>query len=238
MAELPITDHGEYLLPPRLDITVAHVARVHDYWRGGKDNFTADRVAAEEVIAVRPTVVHDVRANRAFLGRAVRFLAGDAGIRQFLDIGTGIPAAGNTHEVAQSIAPECRIVYVDNDPIVLAHARALLSSSPDCACASRCRRPGVPTRRPFASSTACASSGRAWRNATGGGPTRRPPGCRRTYPATAASRAGGNPGYVGREARAPHQAAERSAGSAAAGVNVIQSVRRRLGGCPCWPSCR
>ena len=117
------------------DITVAHPARVYDYWLGGKDNFAADRKVAEDVIAVRPTIIRDIRANRAFLGRAVRFLAAEAGIRQFLDIGTGIPAANNTHEVAQSVAPECRIVYVDNDPIVLAHARALLTSIFEGACA-------------------------------------------------------------------------------------------------------
>jgi hypothetical protein len=115
----------------RLDVSVAHPARVYDYWLGGKDNFAADREAAEQVIAVRPTIRSDVRANRAFLGRAVRFLAGEAGIRQFLDIGTGLPSANNTHEVAQSVAPESRVVYTDNDPIVLAHARALLTSSPE-----------------------------------------------------------------------------------------------------------
>jgi hypothetical protein len=135
MAKRPDTGEDEYSPPPEIDITVAHAARVYDYWLGGKDNFEADRLAAEEVITVRPTIIRDIRANRAFLGRAVRFLASDAGIRQFLDIGTGIPAAGNTHEVAQEVAPECRIVYVDNDPIVLAHARALLSSSPGGACA-------------------------------------------------------------------------------------------------------
>jgi hypothetical protein len=135
MAKRPDTDEDKYSLPPEIDITAAHAARVYDYWLGGKDNFKADRIAAEEVIAVRPTIIRDVQANRAFLGRAVRFLARDAGIRQFLDIGTGIPTAGNTHEVAQGAAPECRIVYVDNDPIVLAHARALLSSSPGGACA-------------------------------------------------------------------------------------------------------
>jgi S-adenosyl methyltransferase len=135
MAKRPGTGEDEYSPPPGIDITAAHAARVYDYWLGGKDNFEADRIAAEEVITVRPTIVRDVRANRAFLGRVVRFLARDAGIRQFLDIGTGIPAAGNTHEVAQSVDPECRIVYVDNDPIVLAHARALLSSSPGGACA-------------------------------------------------------------------------------------------------------
>ncbi len=112
------------------DTGVAHIARVYDYWLGGKDNFAADRAAAEQAIAAYPDIVFSVRANRAFLARAVRYLAGEAGIRQFLDIGTGIPATNNTHEVAQSVAPESRVVYVDNDPIVLAHARALLTSGP------------------------------------------------------------------------------------------------------------
>jgi hypothetical protein len=115
----------------RFDTGVAHSARVYDYWLGGKDNFAADREAGEQVIAVRPTIRADVRANRAFLGRAVRFLTAEAGIRQFLDIGTGLPSADNTHEVAQSVAPESRVVYTDNDPIVLAHARALLTSAPE-----------------------------------------------------------------------------------------------------------
>ncbi|HEX6930861.1 MAG TPA: SAM-dependent methyltransferase [Streptosporangiaceae bacterium] len=113
-----------------IDTSVAHPARVYDYWLGGKDNFAADREAAERVLAVTPGLRFRVQANRAFLARAVRFLAGEAGIRQFLDIGTGIPAANNTHEVAQAIAPDARVVYVDNDPIVLVHARALLASSP------------------------------------------------------------------------------------------------------------
>jgi hypothetical protein len=112
------------------DTSVAHIARVYDYWLGGKDNFAADRAAAEQAIAAYPDIVFSVRANRAFLARAVRYLAGEAGIRQFLDIGTGIPATSNTHEVAQSVAPESRVVYVDNDPVVLAHARALLTSGP------------------------------------------------------------------------------------------------------------
>jgi trans-aconitate methyltransferase len=116
--------------PPDIDVTVAHQARVYDYTLGGKDNFPADREAAEKAIRANPDVVATARANRAFLGRAVRYLATEAGIRQFLDIGTGIPSAGNTHEVAQDAAPESRIVYVDNDPIVLAHARALLTSAP------------------------------------------------------------------------------------------------------------
>ena len=117
------------------DTSVAHPARVYDYWLGGKDNFAADREAAEQVIAANPQVLPGVRANRAFLGRAVRYLAAEAGVRQFLDIGTGLPAADNTHEVAQQVAPQCRVVYVDNDPIVLAHARALLTSMPEGATA-------------------------------------------------------------------------------------------------------
>ena len=115
-------------VPLSIDTSVAHVARVYDYWLGGKDNFTADRVAGEQAIHAYPDIVYSVRANRAFLARTVRYLAKDAGIRQFLDIGTGIPTANNTHEVAQSAAPGCSVVYVDNDPVVLAHARALLVS--------------------------------------------------------------------------------------------------------------
>jgi hypothetical protein len=107
---------------------VAHQARMYDYLLGGKDNYAADRAATEAALKVYPEWAFTARANRAFLGRAVRFLAGEAGIRQFLDIGTGIPTAGNTHQVAQAIAPESRVVYVDYDPIVLAHARALLTS--------------------------------------------------------------------------------------------------------------
>jgi hypothetical protein len=113
-----------------IDTSVAHPARVYDYWLGGKDNFAADREAAERVLAATPGLRFRVQANRAFLARAVKYLAGETGIRQFLDIGTGIPAANNTHEVAQSVAADSRVVYVDNDPIVLVHARALLASSP------------------------------------------------------------------------------------------------------------
>ena len=119
--------------PVQVDTTVAHPARVYDYWLGGKDNFAADREAAERVLAVTPGLRYRVRANRAFLARVVRYLATDAGIRQFLDIGTGIPSANNTHEVAQAAAPDSRIVYVDNDPIVLTHAKALLASGPQGA---------------------------------------------------------------------------------------------------------
>jgi hypothetical protein len=115
--------------PRDIDVTVAHPARVYDYWLGGKDNFAADRQAAEEVLKAKPGIRLNVRANRGFLARTVRYLAGEAGISQFLDIGTGIPTANNTHEVAQAVRPDARVVYVDNDPIVLTHARALLTST-------------------------------------------------------------------------------------------------------------
>ena len=113
-----------------LDTGVPHIARVYDFCLGGKDNFAADREAAEEFIKAMPDIVQGVKEARAFLARAVGYLAGEAGVRQFLDIGTGLPTANNTHEVAQRVAPESRVVYVDNDPLVLAHARALLTSSP------------------------------------------------------------------------------------------------------------
>jgi S-adenosyl methyltransferase len=115
--------------PPAFDTSVANQARIYDYLLGGKDNYAADREAVDAVIKIAPEMGFTARANRAFLGRAVRYLAAEAGIRQFLDIGTGIPTAGNTHHVAQAAAPESRVVYVDYDPIVLAHARALLNSS-------------------------------------------------------------------------------------------------------------
>ncbi|HKB30353.1 MAG TPA: SAM-dependent methyltransferase [Streptosporangiaceae bacterium] len=121
--------------PAKIDTGVAHIARVYNYWLGGADNYAADRAGAEEVIAAFPNIRVSVRAQRAFLGRAVNYLAAEAGIRQFLDIGTGLPSANNTHEVAQRVAPECRIVYVDNDPIVLAHARALLGGTREGATA-------------------------------------------------------------------------------------------------------
>jgi hypothetical protein len=117
----------------KVDSGVPHSARVWNYWLGGKDNFAADRAAGDQVRDTYPDVVEIARASRAFLIRSVRYLAGEAGIRQFLDIGTGLPTADNTHEVAQRLAPSSRIVYVDNDPLVLAHARALLTSSPDGA---------------------------------------------------------------------------------------------------------
>jgi len=122
--------------PPgvRFDPSVPHPARIYDYWLGGKDHFPADRTVAEEVIRQRPQVVTGARANRAFLARAVGYLAAECGIRQFLDIGTGLPAPGATHQVAQHLAPETRVVYVDNDPLVLVHARALLTSTPQGTC--------------------------------------------------------------------------------------------------------
>jgi S-adenosyl methyltransferase len=115
--------------PPELNSGVPHSARVWNYWLGGKDNFPADRQVGDLVLEAFPSIVDVARASRAFLARAVRYLASEAGMRQFLDIGTGLPTANNTHEVAQAVAPECRVVYVDNDPIVLAHARALLTST-------------------------------------------------------------------------------------------------------------
>jgi hypothetical protein len=115
--------------PLGFDVTRAHSARVYNFWLGGKDNFAVDRKAAEDALAANPGMIHAIRANRAFLVRTVRYLAGEEAIRQFLDIGTGLPTANNTHEIAQSVAPESRIVYADNDPMVLAHARALLTSS-------------------------------------------------------------------------------------------------------------
>ena len=120
---------------PTFDTSVAHIARVYDYWLGGKDNYAADRKAGDAALAAYPYIAGGVRANRAFLARVVQYLAGEAGIRQFLDIGTGIPTSNNTHEVAQAIAPDSRVVYVDNDPIVLAHARALLTSTDEGATA-------------------------------------------------------------------------------------------------------
>lgn len=115
--------------PPEVDTSVAHAARVYDYWLGGKDNFAADRALGDAMVQAIPTLPEMARANRKFLGRAVRYLVAEAGIRQFLDIGTGIPTAGNVHEVAQAVAPDARVLYVDHDPIVLAHARALMTST-------------------------------------------------------------------------------------------------------------
>ena len=116
--------------PPEIDASVPHSARIWNYWLGGKDNYPVDRMAGDEYQAAFPEIVQVARASRQFLTRTVRYLAGEVQIRQFLDIGTGLPAADNTHEVAQRVAPDARVVYVDNDPVVLAHARALLTSGP------------------------------------------------------------------------------------------------------------
>jgi hypothetical protein len=119
--------------PVSFDTSLAHPARTYNYWLGGRDNYEADRKVGDMVAGIMPDIRASAKANRAFLRRTVEYLAREAGIRQFLDIGTGLPTADNTHEVAQGVAPESRVVYVDNDPVVLAHARALLTSSPDGA---------------------------------------------------------------------------------------------------------
>ena len=115
---------------PDVDSSRPHMARIYDYFLGGKNHFAADRETAEKILQTNPAIRIAARENRAFLGRSVRYLAAEAGIRQFLDIGTGLPTTDNVHEVAQAVAPASRVVYVDNDPLVLAHARALLNSAP------------------------------------------------------------------------------------------------------------
>jgi hypothetical protein len=112
-----------------IDTTVPHSARIWNYWLGGKDNYPVDREAGDQFCKVYPGIVAEARANRQFLARAIGYLVRQAGIRQFLDVGTGLPTVENTHEVSQRIEPACRVVYVDNDPLVLAHARALLTST-------------------------------------------------------------------------------------------------------------
>jgi hypothetical protein len=133
-----VTDDAETVsgeLAARLRLDVPHSARIWNYWLGGKDNFAADRQVADQVQQVFPDIVAVARASREFLVRAVKYLADEVGITQFLDIGTGLPTADSTHEVAQWVNPEARIVYVDNDPLVLVHARALLTSTPEGATA-------------------------------------------------------------------------------------------------------
>jgi S-adenosyl methyltransferase len=125
------TDTNGQEQAPKLDTSVPQTARIWNYWLGGKDNFAVDRAVGDEIRAAFPQIVENARLSRGFLVRAVKYLAGEAGMRQFLDVGTGLPTADNTHEVAQKVAPESRIVYVDNDPLVLVHARALLTSSPE-----------------------------------------------------------------------------------------------------------
>ncbi|REE95466.1 S-adenosyl methyltransferase [Thermomonospora umbrina] len=109
-----------------VDVTTPNIARIYDYFLGGKDNYATDRAAAEQIMKSVPEAPASARANRAFLTRAVRFLAGEAGVRQFVDVGAGLPTQGNVHEVARGVNPDARVAYVDNDPIVLAHARALM----------------------------------------------------------------------------------------------------------------
>jgi hypothetical protein len=123
-----VDNHG---IPPEIDTTKPHSARMYDFFLGGKDNFAADRATAGKALEAWPAMRTAARENRAFLGRAVRYLAQEAGITQFLDIGSGLPGVGNVHEVAQEVNPAARVVYVDNDPIVLAHGRALLVSKPE-----------------------------------------------------------------------------------------------------------
>jgi SAM-dependent methyltransferase len=118
-------------VPPEIDTTKANIARVYDYWLGGSHNFRADQDAARTMIAMDPNMRAIMRANRAFLGRAVRYLAREAGIRQFLDIGSGIPTEQNVHEVALAAAPGSRVVYVDNDEVAVAHSRLMLDDNPD-----------------------------------------------------------------------------------------------------------
>lgn len=120
-----MTDQGQQP-KPKIDTAVPHSARIWNYWLGGKDNYPVDRAAGDQFLEIFPDIASVARATRVFLGRAVRYLAGESKVRQFLDIGTGLPTLDSTHQVAQRVAPECRVVYVDNDPLVLAHVRALL----------------------------------------------------------------------------------------------------------------
>lgn len=127
----PAADGMAQSLRERINTSQPHTARIWNYWLGGKDNYEVDRAAGDQIRRLHPNIGEYARADRLFLGRAVQHLVSDLGIRQFLDVGTGLPTADNTHEVAQRIAPDARIVYVDNDPLVLAHARALLTSTPE-----------------------------------------------------------------------------------------------------------
>jgi hypothetical protein len=131
VANSAVNDLAPDIDAPDIDVSKAHPARMYDYYLGGKNHFAADRAVTDKVLASWPAARTGLRENRGFLGRAVRFLAAEAGIRQFLDIGSGLPATNNVHEVAQGAAPSSRVVYVDNDPLVMAHARALLTSTPE-----------------------------------------------------------------------------------------------------------
>ena len=127
--KVPDVDNGD--VPPEVDTSRPHSARIYDYYLGGKDNFAADRETAIKAMRAWPPIRMAARENRAFLGRTVRYLAEEAGITQFLDLGSGLPGVGNVHEIAQEVNPAARVVYVDNDPIVLVHGRALLNSTPE-----------------------------------------------------------------------------------------------------------
>ena len=128
---MSVEDLPETRTPAGIDVSRPHTARMYDYYLGGKNHFAADREIAEKTLAAFPSVRTAARENRAFLGRAVRFLAAERGVRQFLDIGTGLPSSNSVHEVAQAVTPDAHVIYVDNDPLVLAHARALLTSTPE-----------------------------------------------------------------------------------------------------------
>ncbi|MBL1097361.1 SAM-dependent methyltransferase [Streptomyces coffeae] len=131
MTDYEATYDSAAQIADRIDTTKPHTARIWNYWLGGKDNYVVDQQAGDQIRRLHPGIGDYAQADRAFLGRAVRYLTAEQGIRQFLDIGTGLPTADNTHEVAQRIAPESQVVYVDNDPLVLAHARTLLTSAPE-----------------------------------------------------------------------------------------------------------
>jgi hypothetical protein len=134
MLLMPADPPGREPAPsPEIDTTISHSARIWNFWLGGKDHYPVDQQVGEEILAFVPELVRSARADRYFLARAVRYLSGQESVRQFLDIGTGLPTVDNTHDVAQRMAPESRIVYVDNDPLVLVHARALLTSTPEGA---------------------------------------------------------------------------------------------------------
>jgi hypothetical protein len=151
-----------------IDTSVPNVARIYDYLLGGKDNFAADREAAQQLLAAVPHIAGMVRDNRSFIGRAVRFLAGEAGIRQFLDLGAGLPTRSCVHEMAQAVAPDARVVYVDNDPVVCSHGQALLEPGDGLAVVlGDLRRPAEILRHRAAT----------WSSPTG------PPAPRRTTPA-------------------------------------------------------
>lgn len=226
---------------PTLDTSVPHTARIWNYILGGKDNFEVDREVGEQVLAAQPELAANARHGRAFLQRVVRYLAGEAGVRQFLDIGTGLPAPNNTHEVAQGIDPTARVVYVDNDPLVLVHARALLRGTPQGRTASRSWRP--PTPGPSAGRTGCgcgpgrrsnaSSTASTWcrpvsaPSPTGGRPTRRHPVPPRPRCAPwAASRfCRGDGGVSTVDRPAPHERCAARAVALASAVNSATSAR-------------